>query len=328
MTLGSIDDLIAPGRREAGRRALAEAFGPGAAIVAEPLAGGASGAAVLRLEVAGGRYVLRLDAAADGLREPRRHAACLRIASEAGVAPRLLYADAASGVSITEFIEADDPADMAREARIVAAAEAVRRLHAAPPFPPLVEFMAGMAIIVGQLEAAVVLPAEEMAAVLAAWRALSDAYPRDAEVMASHNDLHPRNLLFSGGRAWIIDWELAFAADRYVDLAGLANAMGADEADAELILDRYFGRPATGAQHGRLYLMRQVSRLFYGVMMLNAAARERPGAPFATVGEGAADADSLTTYDGRVRFGRARLAEAIAGVADLRFAEAARQAAG
>ena len=63
MTLGSIDDLIAPGRREAGRRALAEAFGPGAAIVAEPLAGGASGAAVLRLEVAGGRYVLRLDAA-------------------------------------------------------------------------------------------------------------------------------------------------------------------------------------------------------------------------------------------------------------------------
>jgi hypothetical protein len=72
--------------------------------------------------------------------------------------------------------------------------------------------------------------------------------------------------------------------------------------------------------------MRQVSRLFYGVMMLNAAARERPGAALGDLDDGPSDADALTSFEGRVRFGRQRLAEAIAGVDDPRFAEAARQA--
>lgn len=252
MAPGSVFDQIPPGHRAAVRRALDQVFGPGAAVLAEPLAGGASGASVLRLAVADASFLLRVDAAADGLRDPARHAACLRIASDARVAPRLRFADAASGVSITDFIEGDPGQDMSRADRITAAADAVRRLHAAPPFPPLVDFMTGMSIIVGQLEGAAILPRDALDATLAAWRSVSAACPRSAEVVASHNDLHARNLLFSGGRAWIIDWELAFAADRYVDLAGLANAFGADEADAELILGRYFGDAVTRAQHARL----------------------------------------------------------------------------
>lgn len=71
--------------------------------------------------------------------------------------------------------------------------------------------------------------------------------------------------------------------------------------------------------------MRQVSRLFYGVMMLNAAARERPGLRLASLDCVPVDADALATLDGRVRFGCQRLTEAIAGVGDARFAEAAGQ---
>jgi hypothetical protein len=189
MAFGDVYDLIPTDRRDAVASALVAAFGSDESLPAEPLAGGASGASVLRVEVADGSYVLRLDAAADGLREPGRHAACLQIASDAGVAPRLLYADGASGISVTDFIEVDAEPGMARTERILAAAAAVRRLHAAPAFPPLVDFMTGMSIIVGQLEAAAILPAQEMAAVSSAWRALGAAYPRTDEVVASHNDL-------------------------------------------------------------------------------------------------------------------------------------------
>jgi hypothetical protein len=47
----------------------------------------------------------------------------------------------------------------------------------------------------------------------------------DLEIVSRHNDLNPNDILFDGARVWIVDWEGAFAADHYVDLAALANFM-------------------------------------------------------------------------------------------------------
>ncbi len=56
---------------------------------------------------------------------------------------------------------------------------------------------------------------------------LVKAYPGEkrgnADFVSSHNDLNPGNVLFQGDKAWLVDWESAFAADRYVDLAAIAN---------------------------------------------------------------------------------------------------------
>jgi thiamine kinase-like enzyme len=43
------------------------------------------------------------------------------------------------------------------------------------------------------------------------YRAITIVHPRaSAELVSSHNDLNPNNVLFEGERAWLIDWELAF----------------------------------------------------------------------------------------------------------------------
>ena len=60
---------------------------------------GASGAGVFKLTVDGRNYLLRIEGPSDGFRDPYRQYACLRIAAEAAVAPRLIYAGSKEGDS-------------------------------------------------------------------------------------------------------------------------------------------------------------------------------------------------------------------------------------
>jgi hypothetical protein len=94
----------------------------------------------------------------------------------------------------------------------------------------------------------------------------------EADIVASHCDLNPGNILFDGGQAVFVDWESAFAADRYVDVAAVLNYLAADAADEALILRTYFGRAPSPQERARTSAMRQVNRLFYGTLLLVAAA--------------------------------------------------------
>ncbi len=102
-------------------------------------------------------------------------------------------------------------------------------------------------------------------------------YPRrDIELVSSHNDLNPGNVLFGSEQAWLVDWEAAFAADRYVDLAALANFFAESESDKEVILQSYFGAATSDVHRARLFLMQQVNRIFYAMVILNFVAAARP----------------------------------------------------
>lgn len=103
---------------------------------------------------------------------------------------------------------------------------------------------------------------------------ITGAYrPNPADHGASHNDLNPGNILFAAHGPVFIDWESAFSADRFVDLASILNYFAADSTeDAALIMAAYFGRPPTAREAARAEAMRQVNRLFYGTILLMAAA--------------------------------------------------------
>jgi hypothetical protein len=105
----ALDGVIPFDRREAVLRGLDAAF-PGAAVeTIAVVTGGASGALIFKITLRGGDYLLRLETARDGFRDPERQYACLKIAAEAGVAPKLHYADARDGVAITGFVRAVPP---------------------------------------------------------------------------------------------------------------------------------------------------------------------------------------------------------------------------
>lgn len=319
-------DLIPETRRAGVERGLIAAFGTAELDAIAPMSGGLSGAAVFRIRVGGIGYALRLTQARDALRDPARGFACMRIAAQACLAPAVRYACAEDGVAIMDLVDAQPLATYPGEGRamLVELAQAVRALHAAPPFPPLVDYMDGMQALVDRHRDSGLLDSAATAELFERYAGLAAAYrTAPGDLVSSHNDLNPGNIVFDGHRLWLIDWEAAFLADRYVDLATIANWFGLDEAGETLLLHTYFRKPPTPEQRARLTVMRTVNHVFAGTVFLNACVDERPGARLddRTLGGPSLAAlqaglrggtFGLDAWENRAAYGKARLAHALA----------------
>jgi hypothetical protein len=313
-------------KRPAVDHALMSAFGTSQLDSIVPLNGGLSDALVFRIRVGGIAYLLRIEGSRDVFRDPDRWYGCMRTAAEAFIAPRVRYACAQDGVAIMDFIpEQSLSYEYAgtRDDLITELAQAVRALHATPGFPPLVDYLDGMEGVLGQLRATGLVRPEALAEPLARYAELAAVYRSlPADLVSSHNDLNPRNILYDGARLWLIDWESSFRADRWVDLASLANFFTTDQAEEDLLLKVYFGAAPDEAQQARLFLARQVNHMFYGAMFLNGAAAERPDARLESMGleapsyrdlhRGLGDGSfGFEAWENRVTYGQARLAAAV-----------------
>ncbi len=96
-------EAIPEAMHDKARAALATTFGTAPVNLMMPITGGASGASLFRLQVGGHDYVLRLEGVRNAFRNPHQYT-CMRIASEAGIAPPLRHADDANGVVIMDFV--------------------------------------------------------------------------------------------------------------------------------------------------------------------------------------------------------------------------------
>ncbi|HSO37160.1 MAG TPA: phosphotransferase [Labilithrix sp.] len=312
---------LPPDRLPAIDRAMSNAFGTTDVESVTALTGGLSGAKVFRICVGGSAYLLRLEGARDVFRDPARWYACMRTAAEAFLAPRVRYACAEDGVAIMDFVpERPLALDYAgdRSELVIDLAKAVRALHATPAFPPLMDYLDAMDGLVGQLRASRIAPADpspfvRYAEAAAVYRRLSP------ELVSSHNDLNPRNVLYDGERLWLIDWESSFRADRYVDLAAVANMFTSSPREEDLLLRTYFGADPDVATRARLFLARQINHVFYAVMFLTGVATERPdarsrgldGPSVAELHKRLAEGEPvLDGWEGRLDYGRAHLAAA------------------
>lgn len=333
---------IPDSRREAVERALLGAFGTTTLDSVVPISGGLSGAGLFRIRVGGIAYVLRIEPPAHSFGDPARGFVCMRTAAEAFLAPRVRYADPADGVVIMDLVAQQSLAqDYPGDGRplIVELAQAVRTLHATPPFPPLVDYMAGMQMVIGQQLQSGLLDPSVFQALLGHFAELAAVYrTADADLVSSHNDLNPGNVLYDGTRLWLVDWEASFLADRYVDLATVAGWFTHDATGENLLLSTYFGIVPTPEQRARFTVMQQVNHVFYGMIMLNGAAAERPGIrlpdqdlsgpSLGALRERLATGDfTLQAWDDRIAYGKARLAEALTGMQSPAFGDAIKRLA-
>ena len=136
-------DALPDQQREAAQAALRHVLGIVPLDAVTPLAGGFTTAAVFRIEAGGRRYVLRVEGTPSPLRNPHQYQS-MRIASEAGIAPRLYYADEDSRVAVIDFIEAQPLGRFAGGplARAQALGELRRRLDVTRAFPTFVDYPA------------------------------------------------------------------------------------------------------------------------------------------------------------------------------------------
>ena len=322
----------APDRLPAVRRGLRAAFGTETLDGWTPLSGGLSGARLWRIRVGGIAYLLRVETGRDALRDPHRGYRCMALAAEACLAPRVRYADPDDGVAIMDFIEARsltlDPVGTRAEL-VVELAQAVRALHAIEGFPPLVDYLEGLNGLVDAAGRAGVVPV----GAFDPWPRLRAVCERlDPQPVSSHNDLNPRNLLHDGRRVWLIDWEAAFRADRYVDLAAIANVFAPDPESEALLLRTYLGREARADERARLWLFRQVSHVFHAAVFIagvagQARAERLDGPDLDALHQGLALGEPLLDApEGRLAYGLARLRTVTANIESPAFAEAARAA--
>ncbi|HEY9621524.1 MAG TPA: phosphotransferase [Crinalium sp.] len=263
--------LIPEEKLETVERALNTTFNTAIVDRAEQLTGGLSTSAVYKIVVHGKPYILKVILKPDAFNDPIRHYTCINSAAQAGVAPFVYYANE-DGVTITDFIEAKPLPKPLTTDRLIELAGIVQAIHAAPNFPPLVNYLDGIDGFIQHFKASKLLPEEATQEHFKYYAKIQKAYPRhDPDRVPSHNDLNPRNLLFDGQRIWVVDWEAAFQNDRYVDLAIVANHSVATEAQEETYLKAYFGDALDDYKRARFFLMRQVCLMFYAMSFMRFA---------------------------------------------------------
>jgi thiamine kinase-like enzyme len=263
--------MIPEGKNAAVARALHEAFGVSEFEDIRILTAGLSSALVFRIVVRGSLYLLRVITRTDATNEPTRQFACMKAAAEAGLAPRVWYANTEDRISITDFVEVR-PFRAGESVKRLAAT--LNRVHALPPFPKIMNYLDSVDGFIRKFRAARILPEKETEELFELYSPVASVYPRhDPDMASSHNDLKPENILFDGERIWLVDWEAAFLNDRYADLAVAANFFVTNDAEEETYLRTYFGESAGEYRRARFYLMRQVAHMFYTmVFMLLASA--------------------------------------------------------
>ncbi len=330
--------MIPENKRAPVEKALMETFGSTTIDELTLLTGGLSSAAVYKLVVQGKPYVLRLVMEIDALRDPARDYLCMGLASDAGIAPHVYYASVEDAVAIIDFLDAKPLGQgfPPPEKLIPALAQTIQSIHALPLFPKLVNFFDGINIFIEIFKSAGVMAPEATVELFKAYAEVQKRYPRnEADIVSSHNDMNPNNVLSNGQRLWVIDWESAFQNDRYVDLAIAANYYLPEEAQREALLSAYFGEALDDVKRARFFLMRQVCRIYYGLVLLNFAAPRPAGvaaetsletlSPAEFFGQVRAGTLSMSSYEGRVIFGKIMLSQALTDMQTPRFGEALRQ---
>jgi aminoglycoside phosphotransferase (APT) family kinase protein len=277
-----MEDFMIPQEKiAAATRGLSEAFGVAAFDQIRDLTERPGSNRAFRIVVRGSAYLLRINTRAGDM---PRHFNCMQAAAEAGLAPRVRYANAEDRISITDFVEAVP--FLARDAlRRVPAT--LRTLHALPAFP-VAPFNTTCTFLLNKgpaldgflqkFRVANILPEHDREELFAHYTRLAAAYSAlDPDLAPGHNDLFkPDNMLFDGSRLWLVDWEAAFQNDRYADLAVVANMLVANEAEEQIYLQEYFGAPPVAYQMARFYLMKQFAHMFYAMAFLSLGSGGRP----------------------------------------------------
>jgi len=264
--------MIPESKQATVRRALHETFGMNEYEELRLLSGGLSSALAFKIVVRKNPYLLKI-LRTEIISDPAHEFACMQIAAEAGLAPRIWYANVEDRILITDFVESkaylDDMA--------LRMAATIRRLHALPhfPLPKMGNYFDAMNTgFVRRFQAAHLLPESATDELFRRYDELVKVYPRKGtEMVSSHNDLKPQNIRFDGNHIWLVDWESAFLNDQYVDLAVVANFFVKGEADEEAYLSAYFSEPVDEYKRARFFLMRQAVSVFYAALLLLEASR-------------------------------------------------------
>ena len=216
--------------------------------------------AVFKVELPGRTLCLRIPGpGTSAIIDRRAEEANARAAASVGIAPEVVFF-AADGVMLTRYVEGagvlSPRAFREREAAVERAGQALRRLHEdAPAFAGEFRAFAIMDRYIALLRRRKGFPSEA-AALLERARAVRTALTsQPAPLRPCHCDPTGGNLLDTGARVVLIDWEYSGMNDPAWDLAYLSLEGEFDDAQESRFLAAYFGREPGASERARVVVM-------------------------------------------------------------------------
>ncbi|HEX7069683.1 MAG TPA: phosphotransferase [Rhodothermales bacterium] len=327
-------ESIAEPYRETAAGALRTAFGSAVPAQADPVSGGASGALIYRVLVDERWYLLRIETRADVMRNPY-HYTCLARAAEAGVAPALHLLDVDRGVMIMDFLTNRPLTTFpgGAPALVHALGELAARLQSAPGFPEI-SYREMLERMTGSLQSSGLFAPGLLTPHVEALERIVQVYPWHAdEIVASHNDPNPYNILFDGERLWLVDWETAYRNDPMTDVAIMTENFAPTEELEERLLASWRGRAPDEFLRSRLQVMRVLTRLYYAGLVLSPFALNSPASADQDVTPLTPEQLTASVAKGELRvgtpefmyvFGKMLLGGFLTGTRERRFEQAMR----
>ena len=225
---------------------------------------------VFRVEAGGARIVVRI--AGQGTSEYIDRAVELhnaRAAARAGVSAEVLWADPASGVMITRYIDSvvtmTPDSFRERAGSPARAGRALRKLHdSGETFEFRFELFAMIDEYLSVLSGKDIdLPEGYHDIVEAAGPIKRLLAEEEGALAPCHCDPLCENFLDDGRRMWIVDWEYSGMNDPLWDLGDLSVEAGFDEEQDAEMLRAYVGREPTAGQKGRMVIYKAMCDLLW-----------------------------------------------------------------
>ena len=277
----NIFESIPAQRREHVKAALVATFDSTPVTSLEKVIGGVS-ALTYRIEMAGRPYLLRLDVSR-GLRfDSRRGYECMQIAAEAGIAPPLRHANPDTAIAIMDFVVQRPLAQYRGGVSALArdVGSLIARLQKTPTFPELGEYPVLIERMLNYARGSARFVSGLLDPHAEGLQRIREAYAWDnTTLVSSHNDPNPRNILFDGERLWLVDWETSCRNDPLTDVAIATHEIAATPQLEDVLLQAWLGSVPDDYLRARLFLMQQLTRLYYGCIMLGAIASRPAGQP-------------------------------------------------
>ncbi len=215
----------------------------------EPLKGGLSNES-FTVSHGGDKFVVRF-----GKDFPFHHVSrdreimATRAAYEAGFAPELVFAE--PGIMISRFIDAKTYGEEDVQANIERIAETVARFHnTMPRYVTGAGFIFWVFHVIRDYARTLEEGGSRMREHLSGYLEVAgelEAAQEPLPIVFGHHDFLPANFLDDGKKLWVIDFEYAGFSTPMFDLAGIASNAGFDAAQAEELLQIYFGAAPSDA---------------------------------------------------------------------------------
>jgi hypothetical protein len=116
--------------------------------------------------------------------------------------------------------------------------------------------------------------------------------------------------MFDGERLWLVDWELAFRNDPLVDIAIVTTELAETEELEGVLLEAAFGMVPKRSYRARLKVVRLLTRLFYGGVVLENFINTPRVEPDANVAEFTPTSFRQAVADGKLASGSQEVAYA------------------